>query len=800
MKTDLKKHFNALELDKVLSMLADFTCCEDAREMAQSIMPETNLHLAKALLTQTNDAHMLLSRFGGPAFGGLKNVNNALQRANAGSVLNMRELLDIASVLHVIRSISSWRSTNEGVETSLDTYFGALTPNSFLENAITSAILSEEEMADNASPELAKIRRNIRIKESSIREKLDSLVRSNSQKYLQENIITMRNGRYVVPVKNEYRGEIAGLVHDTSSSGATVFVEPMAVVEANNEIKVLRSQERDEIERILAELSASVGDFSQTIKDNYECCVELNVIFSKAQLAYKMKASMPQLNEDGIIELNSARHPLINPDKVVPVDIALGKEFDTLVITGPNTGGKTVSIKTVGLLSLMAMCGLMLPVKDESKISVFDYVLADIGDEQSIEQSLSTFSSHMTNIIEIQKIANERSLILIDELGAGTDPVEGAALAMAILEDLHLKGAKICATTHYAELKIYALENSRVENGSCEFDVSTLRPTYKLLIGIPGKSNAFAISERLGMEKRIVERAEEFVSSESKKFEQVIDKLESTRKELENELQKAKAELENANKIKKEALDYKENIELLRQKEIESAKQNATKIVEQAKRESFALLEELDKLRKEQKKTSNIDELARKARQQIRKGIESIDNATDPVVSRLDSDEEYVLPRPLKIGDSILIYDINKTAQVVSIDEKKKSVEVLTGSLKTRVKLSNIRLLDNQPKQNRQKKPRNIPSSSLESRQTMKAETKVDLRGMTAEEAIMTLDRYIDTAFRLGIFEFTVVHGKGTGVLRKAVSDYLKHNTYIKSYRLGIYGEGENGVTIVSLK
>lgn len=800
MKTDLKKHFNALELDKVLSMLADFTCCEDAREMAQSIMPETNLHLAKALLTQTNDAHMLLSRFGGPAFGGLKNVNNALQRANAGSVLNMRELLDIASVLHVIRSISSWRSTNEGVETSLDTYFGALTPNIFLENAITSAILSEEEMADNASPELAKIRRNIRIKESSIREKLDSLVRSNSQKYLQENIITMRNGRYVVPVKNEYRSEIAGLVHDTSSSGATVFIEPMAVVEANNEIKVLRSQERDEIERILAELSASVGDFSQAIKDNYECCVELNVIFSKAQLAYKMKASMPQLNEDGIIELKSARHPLINPDKVVPVDITLGKEFDTLVITGPNTGGKTVSIKTVGLLSLMAMCGLMLPVKDESKISVFDYVLADIGDEQSIEQSLSTFSSHMTNIIEIQKIANERSLILIDELGAGTDPVEGAALAMAILEDLHLKGAKICATTHYAELKIYALENSRVENGSCEFDVSTLRPTYKLLIGIPGKSNAFAISERLGMEKRIVERAEEFVSSESKKFEQVVDKLESTRKELENELQKAKAELENANKIKKEALDYKENIELLRQKEIESAKQNATKIVEQAKRESFALLEELDKLRKEQKKTSNIDELARKARQQIRKGMESIDNVTDPVISRFDSDEEYILPRPLKVGDSVLIYDLNKTAQVVSIDEKKKSVEVLTGSLKTRVKLSNIRLLDNQPKQRSENRPRNIPSSSLESRQTMKAETKVDLRGMTAEEAIMTLDRYIDTVFRLGISEFTVVHGKGTGVLRKAVSDYLKHNKYIKSYRLGIYGEGENGVTIVSLK
>ena len=798
MTYDKQKHYNALELPKVLAMLAEFTCCEDAKEASLNITPQSNIFMAQSLLDQTRDAHMMLSRFGGPAFGGLKNISNALSRATAGSVLTMRDLLDVASVLHVIRSISSWRETNSGVKTTLDIYFSSLSPNNFLEKAITSAIVSEDEMADNASPELARIRRAIRNKEASAREKLDKLVRSNSQKYLQENIITMRNGRYVVPVKNEYRSEIAGLVHDTSSSGATVFIEPMAVVEANNEIKVLRADEKDEMERILAELSASVGEFSEIIKANYECAVELNVIFSKAQLAYKMKASVPQLNDKGIIELKNARHPLISPDKVVPVNITLGKEFDTLVITGPNTGGKTVAIKTIGLLSLMAMCGLMIPVSDESKISVFENVLADIGDEQSIEQSLSTFSSHMTNIIEIQEIADDKSLILIDELGAGTDPVEGAALAMAILEDLHLKGAKIGATTHYAELKIYALESDRVENASCEFDVSTLRPTYKLLIGIPGKSNAFAISEKLGMEKRIVMRGEELISAESKKFEKVVDKLESTRKELESELEKTNEELENAKRLKQEALEYKNNIEQLRQKEIENARNSAVKIVEQAKRESYALLEELDKIRKEQKKTKNIDELARRARSAVRKGMETIDEATDPVISRFESDEEYVLPRELKVGDNVLIFDINKTAQVVSVDEKKKSVEVVAGNIKTRVKISNIRLLEKAPKQN-VSKPRNV-SSNFESRQNMKAETKVDLRGMDSEEAIMTLDKYLDTAFRLGIGEFTVVHGKGTGVLRKAVQQYLKKNKFIKSYRLGTFGEGEDGVTIVQIK
>ncbi|MBQ7580398.1 MAG: endonuclease MutS2 [Clostridia bacterium] len=798
MTYDRKKHYNCLELPKVLELLADLTCCEDAREFSLSIEPQTNLSLAKALLAQTRDAHMLLARFGGPSFGGLKNVDGALSRAAAGSTLSMKELLDVAGVLRAIRSVFSYRETNGGDDTVLDVFFGSLRPNSFLETSITSAIISEDEMSDNASPALAKIRRDIRIKESSVREKLEKLVRSNSQKYLQENIITMRNGRYVVPVKNEYRSEIAGLVHDTSSSGATVFIEPVAVVEANNDIKILRSDEVDEMERILAQLSSDVGDFAETIKSSYECAVELNVIFSKAQLAYKMKATFPEFNDNGIIDLKQARHPLIDPKKVVPVDIRLGEEFDTLVITGPNTGGKTVAIKTIGLLTLMAMCGLMLPVNDKSRISVFDHVLADIGDEQSIEQSLSTFSSHMTNIIEMQKIADEKSLVLIDELGAGTDPVEGAALATAILEDLHFKGSKIAATTHYAELKIYALESPRIENGSCEFDVSTLRPTYRLLIGIPGKSNAFAISEKLGMEKHIVERGEELVSSESKAFENVVDKLESTRKSLETELNKADDELRKAQAMKEQAQEELQRIEKLRKNELDAAKNSATKIVEQAKREAYAMLEELEKLKKEQK-SKNADELLRQARAAVKKGVDSLYDAADPVVTRFESDENYVLPRPLLPGDSVLIYDINETATVVSVDEKKKTAEVLAGSLKTRVKISNLRLLDKKPKP-KNDKPRNVSSSSFENRRDSKAETKVDLRGMTADEAIDTLDKYIDTAYRLGIGEFTVVHGKGTGVLRKAVNQYLRSNSYIKSYRLGVYGEGEDGVTIVTLR
>lgn len=795
------RHFHALELDKVLAMLAERTACEDTRYLAEHLEPQTDIDLARALLNQTRDAHMLLARFGGPSFGGLRNVGNALSRAAAGSVLNMRELLDIASVLRIIRALRDWRSENAGVECVLDVYFNVLTPNKFLEEAITSAIISEEDMADTASPELYDIRRKIRVQESRIREQLEKMTRSQRySKYLQESIITLRNGRYVVPVKSEYRGEVPGLVHDTSSSGATIFIEPMPVVEANNEIKVLKAKERDEIERILGELSATAGAFAETIKQSYECAVELNLIFSKAQLAYSMDASTPELNDEGRIELVAARHPLLSKNSAVPIDVRLGEEFDTLVITGPNTGGKTVAIKTVGLFTLMAMCGLMLPAGAQSKISVFDEVLADIGDEQSIEQSLSTFSSHMVNIIDILKRADARSLVLIDELGAGTDPVEGAALAMAILESLNLRGSRCAATTHYAELKAYALKTPRVENACCEFDVETLRPTYRLLIGVPGRSNAFAISERLGMGADIVDRARELVEGDNMRFEDVIDRLEHTRLELENERGRVTA-LEDKIREKlaaaeKSRLSAQEKLD----REMDAARAEAKKITEQARREAYALLNELEKIKRERDREEITAEQIRKARATIKRGIDSVESAADPVTDITAYDGDYILPRSLEVGDSVIIAGLGKSASVLSLPDKSGNVEIMAGTAKMRVKVKTLRLDEKHKKNKSGDVPVRRNVSGLESRMNIAAETRLDLRGMTSDECLIELDRFIDSSMRTGLSEFTIVHGKGTGALRAAVQKYLKGSPAVKSYRLGVYGEGENGVTIVELK
>lgn len=791
-----EKNSRALEFDKVLERLAQFTGCEDARYEALHLKPETDINMAKALLAETLDAHALLAKFGGPSFGGLKNVNNALARAAAGSVLNTRELLDIGEVLRVIRSLSQWRASNSGSADSLDPLFNALTPNNYLESSIFNAITAEDEIADKASPALADIRRQIRIKEASVREKLDKYTRSSTMsKFLQENIVTQRNGRYVIPVKNEYRSEVPGLVHDTSSSGATVFIEPMAVVEANNEVKVLKSKEREEIDRILAELSSQAGDFAQSIKNSYECAVEINLIFAKAQYAYSLKASPAVINDKGIINLKSARHPLLDPKKAVPVDISLGRDFDTLVITGPNTGGKTVSIKTLGLLTMMSMCGLMIPAADQSEISVFNEILVDIGDEQSIEQSLSTFSAHMKTIVEILSAADGKSLVLIDELGAGTDPVEGAALAMAVLEQLHTQGAKIAATTHYAELKAYALDTPRVENGCCEFDIRTLRPTYRLLIGVPGKSNALAISKRLGLGENVIARAEELVSSENKEFENVVDRLEETRLRMEGEYESAKELSEKAKKDSEEAEKRKREIADLREKEIEKARGQALRIVEQAKREAYSLLQELDKLKKEQAKTKDAAELARRAKSTVKRGLGAIDAATDPILET-DDDKDYVLPRHVVAGDSVIIRSLGKSAKVLSPADRSGNVEVLAGSIKTRVKETDLKLTVAAPENKKQ----STAKLQGESRLNIAPETRLDLRGMSVDDCLIELDRFIDHSLRTGLSEFTVVHGKGTGALRSAVTRYLKSSPYVKTSRLGVYGEGEDGVTIVTLK
>lgn len=790
----MNKNHKTLELDLILEKLAAECSCDDAKDLARGLKPAGDMAEVEMLLQQTEDAFSLLARFGGPSFSGLKNVNNSLHRAAAGGSLNPKELLDIAYCLRALRTLDEWRNHSSGVKTSLDFFFEGITSNKYLETKILSCIVSEEEIADKASDTLFDIRKKIRSKENSIREKLDSLIHSSHyQQFLQEAIITQRNGRFVVPVKAECRGNVPGLVHDTSSTGATVFIEPASVVDANNDIKVLQGKERDEIMRILYELSAESGDFAESIKHSYESAIRLNLIFAKAHLAYKMKATKPILNNEGIICLKKARHPLIDPKKVVATDIALGDEYDTLVITGPNTGGKTVSLKTLGLLTLMTMCGLLIPVADRSRVSVFNNILVDIGDEQSIAQSLSTFSSHMVNIIDIMKKADDKSLILIDELGAGTDPVEGAALAVSIIEALREKGAIIAATTHYAELKAYALDTPGVTNGCCEFDIETLRPTYKLLIGVPGRSNAFAILKHLGMTQDVIDNAKAIVGSDNRDFEAVLEKLEASRHALEEERKVAEEMTEKARKIEEKAQSEMDKIETLKARELDKAKREAQKLIDAAERKSSQFLLELDKLKKEQT-SSNATEIARKTRRAVKAQMGEMDDLVNPNELADNWDYDYKLPRNPVPGDRIVIKGIGE-GEVLEF--KNNNVFVKSGLLKTRVKLSDIMILD-KPKKKPVKTQHNVYRTS--SRADADVKTEIDMRGETVDEALSELGLFIDRCVLNNIEEIRIIHGKGTGALRSAVTDYLKTHPNVSEYRLGRYGEGENGVTIAKLK
>lgn len=790
----MNKNHKTLELDLILEKLAAECSCDDAKDLARGLKPAGDMAEVEMLLQQTEDAFSLLARFGGPSFSGLKNVNNSLHRAAAGGSLNPKELLDIAYCLRALRTLDEWRNHSSGVKTSLDFFFEGITSNKYLETKILSCIVSEEEIADKASDTLFDIRKKIRSKENSIREKLDSLIHSSHyQQFLQEAIITQRNGRFVVPVKAECRGNVPGLVHDTSSTGATVFIEPASVVDANNDIKVLQGKERDEIMRILYELSAESGDFAESIKHSYESAIRLNLIFAKAHLAYKMKATKPILNNEGIICLKKARHPLIDPKKVVATDIALGDEYDTLVITGPNTGGKTVSLKTLGLLTLMTMCGLLIPVADRSRVSVFNNILVDIGDEQSIAQSLSTFSSHMVNIIDIMKKADNKSLILIDELGAGTDPVEGAALAVSIIEALREKGAIIAATTHYAELKAYALDTPGVTNGCCEFDIETLRPTYKLLIGVPGRSNAFAILKHLGMTQDVIDNAKAIVGSDNRDFEAVLEKLEASRHALEEERKVAEEMTEMARKIEEKAQSEMDKIETLKARELDKAKREAQKLIDAAERKSSQFLLELDKLKKEQT-SSNATEIARKTRRAVKAQMGEMDDLINPNELADNWDYDYKLPRNPVPGDRIVIKGIGE-GEVLEF--KNNNVFVKSGLLKTRVKLSDIMILD-KPKKKPVKTQHNVYRTS--SRADADVKTEIDMRGETVDEALSELGLFIDRCVLNNIEEIRIIHGKGTGALRSAVTDYLKTHPNVSEYRLGRYGEGENGVTIAKLK
>lgn len=791
----MNKYHISLELPKILLTLSEMTSCEEARLAALSLQPSGDFFEVQKRLSETEAAHILIAKFGAPSFGGLINVNNQLSRASSGGTLSMRELLDISCDLRVIRGITEWRSKSAGMDTAIDDLFNSLYTNKYLEDKINNAVLSDTEMSDNASPALKDIRRHKRLEESKIRDKLDGMIRSPKYKSsLQDAIITQRNGRFVVPVKAEHRSEVSGMVHDTSGSGATVFIEPAAVIEANNRIKVLESRERDEIERILSELSEEAGSFANTIKISCESAAELNLIFSKAQLAYKMKATMPIINSRGVIELKKARHPLLDPKKAVPIDVSLGDKYDSLVITGPNTGGKTVSIKTIGLLTLMAECGLFIPANENSSIAVFKNVFADIGEEQSIEQSLSTFSAHMTTIVYISNNVDESSLVLIDELGAGTDPVEGAALAVAVLEDLRRKGAKIAATTHYSELKEYALRTNRVENASCEFSVDTLKPTYKLITGIPGRSNAFAISQKLGLSKDVIDAAAKLISEENTRFEDVVDTLQKTRLEMEKEKEKT-AEMQNEiDEIKKKAENELSLAKQKGDKEILMAQNEAKRILENAKRAAASLMMELDRLKREQSNEKNASEMARKAKAALKQHLNTIDDMTYERNDFDGDDDDYVLPRPLKTGDNVFVKTLGTEAEVVSLD-KNGNAEVKAGVMKMKVKASELRLLTPKKKPKKQSLYRSVKEKTLPS-----GKSSVDLRGESVEEAIADLDMFIDGVLRSGLNELTIIHGKGTGTLRRAIQQHLKDHPNIKSYRTGVYGEGEEGVTIAELK
>ena len=795
MSYNIERYLKTLELDKILELLSGEATLADAKEEARLIVPSTDFQEVSDELKKTEDAYIFMSRYQAPSFGAAVNVASPLVRAQSGGVLSMRELLDVAEVLRVVRSLRDWRNNCTGVEnTTIDYLFDALFPNKYLEEKISFAIKNEEELNDNASPALYDIRRKIISKSGKIRDLLDKIVHGPSSKYLQEAIITQRDGRFVVPVKIECKGQLSGIVHDTSATGSTVFVEPMSVVETNNEIRVLKIKEKEEIDRILAELSAEAGNFADTTVKSYKALVALNLIFAKAKLAYKMKAIVPELNTAGKIYLKNARHPLIHYKSVVPITVSLGEEYNTLVITGPNTGGKTVTLKTLGLLSLMTMCGMMIPCDDGSRISVFKKVFADIGDEQSIEQSLSTFSSHMVNIISILENADDESLVLFDELCAGTDPIEGAALAKSILMRLSVFGAKVAATTHYPDLKSYAIDTPRVENACCEFDVATLKPTYRLIIGMPGRSNAFAISKRLGLSEDIIENAKEQVSDEDMRFERVVAALEKARYTAEAEKKKVQTLRYELETSKKNTLKREQELENERKKLMDKTRETANGIIETARYKSSLLLNELEELKKGLT-SENAQSMAERARAAYKNTLKDLEETADPIEKNTVSGESV---KSLNKGDIVIVADIGRDATVIDVKQDKKQAYVMSGAIKMWVGFDELRLKSKNAPSTEVKKTRKV--TGMQSRATREVSGEIDMRGMASDEAILELDRYIDNAMVSGLETIRIIHGKGTGVLRKSVQAHLRTHRAIKSYRLGTFGEGENGVTIAELK
>ncbi|MBS6354325.1 endonuclease MutS2 [Oscillibacter sp.] len=791
------KSLRTLELPRVLELLSEQAVSAEAKQRALRVRPETEPEEVLRLLDQTDAARNLIGLRGSPSFSGVKPVAEALDRADRGGALNTRELLTIADLLTAARRAKEYFNDEAAEKTAIDHLFLSLHGNRFLEEKIKRAIPDEDTIADAASTELADIRRHMRAAQAKSRQILQRIISSPSYgKILQETIITQRDGRFVVPVKAEHKGDLPGLVHDISSTGATLFVEPMGVVQANNEFIELQAKEQKEIDRILAEFSAEAAAHREDIQWDYDTLVHLDLIFARGQLSYKMNAVRPEVRRDGAIHLRKARHPLLDPKTAVPIDIELGDTFDTLVITGPNTGGKTVTLKTLGLLTLMTQCGLHIPAADRSAVSVYQRVLADIGDEQSIEQSLSTFSAHMVNIVEILKEADRHSLVLFDELGAGTDPVEGAALAIAVIQHVRRLGAKVAATTHYAELKTFAMTTAGVENASCEFDVETLAPTYRLLIGIPGKSNAFAISRRLGLPEDVIAAAQEQMSGESVRFEDILTQLEEKRQALEKREQEADRLLRQREEDARKAREFRDQMERAKDNARGRGEAEAKRILRDARAAADQVFAELAEMRKAQAKadrTLNENEARAALRRQL--------NEAEEAVSKRDARQEPIPKpsRPIRAGDLVEFPGVRQPAEVVSVG-KDGTLQLKAGILKMKAKADEVRLIEDDERAARKKTPSVTIRQNADRALRASAARELDIRGMETLEAESVVDNFISAAVMGKLETVTIIHGKGTGALRKAVHDILRRNKAVKSFRLGVYGEGESGVTVVTLK
>ena len=798
MSEQFEKSIRTLELPRVLQLLSEQAVSAEGKARCLRIRPETEAEEALRLLDQTDAARAMIGLRGSPSFSGVKPVAEALDRADWGGSLNTRELLSIADLLTAARRAKEYFSGDDRTEkTAIDHLFLSLHGNRFLEETIKRCIPDEDTIADAASPELADIRRHMRAAQAKSRQILQKIISSPTYgKILQETIITQRDGRFVVPVKAEHKGDLPGLVHDISSSGATLFVEPMGVVQANNELIELEAKEQQEIERILADLSAQAAAHREDIQWDYDTLVHLDVIFARGQLSYRMDGVRPLVRRDGAIHLRKARHPLLDPKTAVPIDIELGGAFDTLVITGPNTGGKTVSLKTLGLLTLMTQCGLHIPVADRSEISVYERVLADIGDEQSIEQSLSTFSAHMVNIVNILKEADRRSLILFDELGAGTDPVEGAALAIAIIQHVRKAGARVAATTHYAELKTFAMTTAGVENASCEFDVETLRPTYRLLIGIPGKSNAFAISKRLGLPDEVIETAKAQINNDSVRFEDVLTQLEAKRQALEKQQVEADRLYRQREEDARKAREFREQMERAKENARSRGEAEAKRILRDARATADQVFSELAEMRKAQAKaerTMNANEARANLFRQL--------NEAEDAATRRDARQEPIPKpsRPIRVGDLVEFPGVRQPAEVVSVG-KDGTLQLKAGVLKLKAKANEVRLIEDDERAAKKKAPAVTIRQNADRALRASAPRELDIRGLETLEAESVVENFLSAAVMAHLETVTIIHGKGTGALRKAVHAVLRRNKAVKDFRLGVYGEGESGVTVVTLK